>query len=158
MSDSPPCAANAYLSEHAELLLSSFLRLTDKPLIDPDLAARDRYRALFEARFCIVSHGTEPDPVFNYGNRAALALFEMDWEAFTKLPSRRSAEPQLRAERQSLLTQVAEKGFIDDYRGVRVSASGKRFLVEKAIIWNLVDENGDYRGQAAALYQWSDLQ
>ena len=104
-----------------------------------------------------MSHNTEADPIFNYGNRVALNLFEMEWDVSTKLPSRLSAEPQIREERENLLTRVRRYGFIEDYKGVRVSSSGKRFLVEDSIVWNMIDENGTYCGQAAVLYKWSSL-
>ena len=154
---SEPCPENDYLGEQAELILSSFLRMTGRHLVDPGLAGKDRYRTLFEALFCVVSHNTEADPVFNYGNKAALDLFEMNWADFTRLPSRHSAEEQNREEREKLLACVTEYGFIEDYKGVRVSATGKRFLVEDSIVWNMLDENGTYRGQAAVLYKWSKL-
>lgn len=81
----------------------------------------------------------------------------MNWEQLIGLPSRLSAEAPLREERQRLLNNVAEKGYIDDYKGIRISSSGKRFMVEKAIIWNLIDDDGMNHGQAAALYEWSAL-
>ena len=154
---SEPCPENHYLGEHAQLILSSLFRLTARHLVDPECSAYDRYRSLYEAPFCVVSHNTEADPVFNYANKAALQLFEMKWHEFTKMPSRLSAEPQLREERERLLARVTEQGFIDDYTGVRISASGRRFFVEDAIVWNLIDENGAYHGQAAALFKWSEL-
>jgi hypothetical protein len=150
-----PCADNNYLGEHAELILSSFFRMTGRNLIDPELSDKDRYRLLFEAPFCVVSHNTEVDPVFNYGNKVALKLFEMQWDDFTNLPSRLSAERRTREAREALLERVAQHGFIEDYKGERVSSSGKRFFVEDAVVWNLMDENGVYCGQAAALFKWS---
>jgi len=153
-----PCTGNDYLAEQARLILSSLFRMTGRNLFDPGLSDRDRYRSLFEAPFCVVSHNTEADPVFNYGNKVALELFEMKWDDFTKLPSRLSAEPYVREEREKLLARVRKYGFIEDYKGVRVSSSGKRFLVENSIVWNMIDENGTYRGQAAILYKWSALQ
>ena len=154
---SEPCTDNDYPDEQAELILSSLFRMTGRNLVDSGLSGKDRYRALFEAPFCVVSHNTEADPVFNYGNKVALELFEMKWAEFTKLPSRLSAEPQIREEREKLLAHVRKYGFIEDYKGVRVSSSGKRFLVEDSIVWNMIDENGTYRGQAAVLYKWSPL-
>ena len=53
-------------------------------------------KALFEAPFAVLAHGTQPDPIFFYGNATALRLWEMSFEAFTRLPSRMSAEPMLR--------------------------------------------------------------
>jgi hypothetical protein len=152
-----PSAANDYLGKHAELILSSFSRLTGKNLVDPTLTDSERYRTLFEAPFCVLSHGTEADPIFNYGNKTALQVFEMTWPDFTKLPSRLSAEQQVREEREKLLQRVTQYGFIDDYKGVRIASSGKRFMVEEAIVWNLTDEQDRYQGQAAVLYKWSAL-
>lgn len=154
---SEPCAKNNYLGGHAELILSSFLRLTGKKLVDAKLSHIERYQALYEAPFCVVSHNTELDPIFNYANKTALQIFAMDWDQFTNLPSRLSAEQQVREEREKLLARVTQYGFIDNYKGVRVSATGQRFQVEDAVVWNLIDENECYRGQAAALFKWSVL-
>lgn len=133
--------------DQARLILSSFSRLLGRDLVD-------RSQNLFDAPFAVLSHGTQADPIFNYGNKTALDLFEMEWDDFVQLPSRFSAEEQNREERERLLAQVNEFGFIDDYKGVRISSTGKRFMVEDAIVWNLIDDAGIYRGQAAALYKW----
>ena len=60
-------------------------------------------------------------------------------------------------ERDALLKRVSEQGFIDDYQGVRISNTGKRFLIEDAVVWNVIDSAGKFRGQATALYKWSPL-
>jgi len=109
----------------------------------------DRERALYHFSDVVVAHGTEADPLFFYGNRAALALFEMSWDAFTRLPSRLSAEPLLREEREAMLEEVRQHGISKTYTGTRISASGKRFRIEKARVWNLLDAEGRLRGQAA---------
>jgi hypothetical protein len=114
-------------------------------------------QALDAAPYAVVSHDTQPDPIFNYGNRLALQLFEMTWKDFTALPSRLSAEPMLQEERERLLAGVSERGYIDDYTGVRISATGKRFLIRNAIVWNLLDERGNPCGQAALLKNWQPL-
>ena len=151
-------------SEQAHLILSSFLQVTGKHLIEPDAEAdseadaeADLDQALFEAKFCVLSHNDDSDPIFNYGNRVALELFELNWEELISLPSRLSAEPQRREERQRLLKEVAEKGYIDNYQGVRVSSSGRRFMVKKSVVWNLINDAGQYRGQAAVLLDWQML-
>jgi hypothetical protein len=155
---SEPSESNGYLAEHAGLLAESYRRWMGRDLIPPAPDAVDRARALFEAPFAVVSHGTEGDPVFNYGNRTALRLFEMTWEEFTRLPSRLSAEPVHRDERQRLMDEVARNGFISDYRGVRISKNGKRFFIEQAIVWNLLDDDGALRGQAAMFSDWRYLE
>lgn len=140
-----------------QLLLDSFHRWTGRELIARTGSHEDQAAALFAAPFVVVSHGAEEDPVLNYGNRVALGLWELDWEPFTKTPSRLTAESVNRTERERMLAQAASCGFIDDYRGVRISSTGRRFLVEKAIVWNVVDEAGRKLGQAATFSRWSFL-
>ena len=135
--------------------MSSYHRLTGKYLIDrsqPDL-----WQACWTAPRVIVAHGIETDPIFFYGNQLALGLFELGFAEFTQLPSRYSAEPLLREERDALLTRVRDHGFIDDYAGVRVSASGRRFRIQQATVWNLLDERGRRHGQAATFEHWLPL-
>lgn len=128
------------------LIIESFERLLRRPLVVP---GDDPVAALWEAPEAVVAHGTEDDPVFFFGNRAALAAFECDVAAFTAMPSRLSAEAPLREERQMLLDRVSRGGFIDDYAGMRISATGRRFRIENAVVWNLVDAAGQHCGQAA---------
>ena len=111
-------------------------------------------KALYHAPFAVVSHDTADDPIFNYANKKAMELFEMDWQTITQLPSRKSAEPVNRDERERLLAEVAEHGYIDDYSGIRISASGRQFRIEGATVWNLVDRQGGYAGQAAIFSNW----
>ena len=153
MQFSAPSVVNYYLAEHAQLLLSSYQRLTGKVLMS-DASPQ----ALYEAPFCLVSHNTAVDPIFNYANQTALALFDMQWRDFTQLPSRLSAANVNRAERARLLAAVASDGFIDDYAGERVSSTGQRFWIEQATVWNLVNEQGVYCGQAAMFAHWSYLE
>jgi len=87
--------------------------------------------------------------VFFFGNAAALAAFETDVEAFTRMPSRLSAEPALREERARFMDRVTRDGFADGYRGWRISAQGRRFLIEGGTVWNLTDAAGALHGQAA---------
>ena len=89
--------------------------------------------------------------------KTAQNLWEMNWQQFTKTPSRLSAEPVNREERARMLQQASTKGYINDYRGVRISSTGKHFLIEKAIVWNLANSEGEYCGQAATFSQWSFL-
>ncbi|MBW4527367.1 MAG: MEKHLA domain-containing protein [Phormidium tanganyikae FI6-MK23] len=134
--------------EHAQRLIKSFQHWTGKSLIEmPEV--------LFEAPFVVVSHGMEPDPIFNYGNQQALTLWEMDWETFTRTPSRKSAEPVSQEERSRLLAQAKIQGYINDYRGVRISSTGKRFWIEDVILWTVLDEINQPCGQAATFLRWT---
>jgi len=127
------------------LIAESYQRLTGKPLLETPFDAL----AMWHAPKAIVAHGTEADPVFFYGNRLALQLFEMSFEEFTQLPSRFSAEPLARDARAALLERVTRLGFVDDYSGVRIASSGRRFTISSATVWNLLDATEGYHGQAA---------
>lgn len=146
---------DAGIQQWCGLLLESYGHWTKRALMPPAGTPEERARALFEAPFVVVSHGMEADPVLNFGNRVALDLWEMPWDQFTRTPSRVTAEPPDQAERARMLAQAEERGFIDDYRGVRISARGKRFLVHRAVVWKVVDGAGRKRGQAATFDSWT---
>ncbi len=145
------------LTQHIDLLLKSYKKWTGKELADIKGEPGQIAEHIFNAPFALVSHDTQDDPVFNYGNRTALELFELDWDEFTKLHSRKSAEPVDREERARLFKRVTENGYIDDYRGIRISSSGRRFEIRDATVWNVVDEEGIYKGQAAFFDKWKFL-
>lgn len=113
--------------------------------------------ALYTAPFALLAHDGGHDPRFTYANLAAQRLWERPWEEFVGLPSRLSAEPDDRATRARMLAEVAETGYIANYSGVRVSASGQRFLIADAHVWNLVDATGVRVGQAARIGSWQAL-
>lgn len=141
----------------AAVILSSYRRWIGSDLLPPQKSPDALAQSLFDAPFVVISHGTEEDPVLNYGNRTALTLWELSWEEFTKMPSRSTAEPMEQAERARLLDEVSRKGFMEGYQGVRISKTGRRFRVEKAVVWNLVDGQDRCRGQAATFSRWTYL-
>jgi hypothetical protein len=142
---------------HVQLLLDSFARLLGRELVLRAGSPADQATRLWQAPFVVVSHGTEADPVLNYGNARALTLWEMTWEELTQTPSRLTAEPVHRDERARLLARTREHGFVDDYAGIRISKTGRRFRIEQAIVWNLTDAVGHHRGQAATFDRWTPL-
>jgi hypothetical protein len=147
-----------YDTNFFRLLAGSYRRLLGRPLVpegmDDDRAAHWLYD---EAPFGVLAHNTADDPVFVYGNSFAQRCFDYSWEELTSLPSRLSAEAPERAERQRFLEQVERHGFIDGYRGVRIARSGRRFWIEDATVWQLFDEAGTRRGQAAMLPRVVDI-
>jgi hypothetical protein len=112
---------------------------------------------LFEHNAVVLAHNTAADPTFVFANRSAMRLWEYSWSEIIGLPSRLTAEPDLRPNREQLLARVREFGFIDDYSGVRVSKSGQRFLIEKATVWNILAQSGEHIGQAATFSHWTHL-
>ncbi|HKN86631.1 MAG TPA: MEKHLA domain-containing protein [Nitrospiraceae bacterium] len=143
--------------EWVQSLLTSYHHWTGRELIERDGSADQQASALFSAPFVVVSHGGQTDPLLNYGNRAALDLFEMTWEDLCRTPSRLTAEPIEQAERARMLTEARARGYIVDYRGVRISKTGRRFIVEHALVWNVLTADGMLAGQAATFSQWKRL-
>lgn len=145
------------ISTLSRLIVQTHARWTGRELVDLSLTDEALASALWELDAVVVSHGTQADPVFQYGNRKALELFEMDWDRFTRMPSRLSAEPVHQTGRQRLLDEVRTHGYSEAYSGIRVSSSGKRFRIENATIWNLLDAQGVLHGQAACFSEWIPL-
>ena len=158
MTESPrPCEENSFMAEHIAILRNSFRHWTRRELVDYQMSDVEAARYLFHAPLALVSHNAAKDPVFNYGNETALALFGMTWEELTALPSRLSAEVANQEQRARLLAEVSTRGFVDDYQGVRIGRHGRRFLIENAVVWNLLDSSGGYCGQAAMFQSWKYL-
>jgi len=135
--------------EHVKLLLDSYKKFVKKELINRSGNIKTDFERIEKADFIVVSHNGANDPILNYGNYAALKTWELGWDDFTKTPSRKTAELDLREKRQEMLAIAHENGFFDNYEGIRVSATGKRFMIKNAVIWNVVNEGGDKIGQAA---------
>ncbi|MBW8833916.1 MAG: MEKHLA domain-containing protein [Paraburkholderia graminis] len=141
-----------------QLLSDSYARLLGVPLVPQPMSAADAAEWLYEhAPFAVLAHNTDPDPVFIYGNKAAQRRFEYSWDEITRLPSRLSAEAPNREERQQFLARVERLGYEAGYKGVRVTQSGRRFMIEEATLWQLLDEQGKLHGQAVVIPRTRDL-
>lgn len=145
-------------TDHVAILLDSYRRHFDELLVPAQDDLNRVLEVLWNADFALLSHGTESDPVFNFANITALKLFEMEFKDFIQLPSRKSAEAATQKERGKLLAEVTKNGCIRNYAGIRISSSGKRFYIEDARVWNLIDEDGQYYGQAAMFDSWQHME
>lgn len=149
-----PSPANNYYANHVSRLCGSYERLLGRALVAAQGSPNDQASAVYNAEFVVLSSGLEADPLFNYANRTGLNLFELDWPSLIKLPARESAEADLQEKRERLMQRVRDNGFIEDYAGVRISASGRRFTIEAATVWNVIDDDGEMYGQAATFKTW----
>lgn len=147
----------ADIIRHSLRLAKSYQQWTGEKLAanasSPDEIAHD----LFHAPFVLLSHGMEADPVLNYGNQQALDLWEITWPELICMPSRLTAEPNERQSRAQLLNQAAQQRYIQNYQGIRISTTGRRFRISNAEIWDVWDEQGQKCGQAARFSQWQWL-
>ena len=146
-----------WVIEWTQYVLDNYVHLVKQELITREGTIQEQAKRLFASPFIVASHGLQDDPILNYGNQTALDLWEMDWGQFTQTPSRLTAEPVNREERARMLEQARTHGYISDYRGIRISRSGKRFLVERATVWNIKKPDGTPLGQAATFSDWTFL-
>ncbi|MDG2383705.1 MAG: MEKHLA domain-containing protein [Pirellulaceae bacterium] len=153
MADDEIWKSTAWIA-HTRLLLDSYERWLGTALISRQTSELQQSKELFEVPFVVLSHGTQADPILNYGNAVALKLWEMDVTTFTQTPSRYTAEPVQRDDRAAVLARTTRDGYVDDYRGIRISGSGKRFQIDRATVWNLVGPQGTDAGQAATFTDW----
>ena len=148
---------NESVIAQAQIIARSLKHFAGRELLAGNFTPAELAEKVFHAPFVLVAHGTEADPVLNYGNAAALALWEMPWPELTRTPSHLTAEAPNREERARLLETVKTRGFIDDYSGVRISKTGRRFRIAQATVWNLVSSDGKPCGQAAMFAHWEFL-
>lgn len=142
---------------HTQLMLDSYSKLVGHELIERSGDEVDEAKRLFSVPFAVVSHGNQEDPILSYGNATALALWEMSIADLLVTPSRETAEPVHREERARLLERTSRDGYVDNYKGVRITSTGKRFMIEQATVWNLVDDHMNVVGQAATFSECNFL-
>ncbi|MGF6485890.1 PAS domain S-box-containing protein [Paraburkholderia sp. JPY419] len=141
-----------------QLLSGSYARLVGHRLVPHVMSVIEATEWLYEhAPFAVLAHNTDPDPVFIYGNKAAQRRFGYSWNEITRLRSRLSAEAPNREERQQFLERVQRLGYETNYRGVRVTKSGERFIIEQATLWQLLDADGTLHGQAVVIPRTRDI-
>jgi len=151
------CFRQAAWIERTQRMLDSYRHWLGQDLIERTGDPLDDSRQLFDAPFVVVAHGQEADPILNYANRTALELWEADLDTLLAMPSRLTAEPVHRDDRARLLERTARDGYVDDYQGIRIAASGRRFRIHRATVWNVLDETGGKIGQAATFDSWQFL-
>ncbi|HMG02675.1 MAG TPA: MEKHLA domain-containing protein [Edaphobacter sp.] len=134
------------------LLRDSYHRLTGLSLLPDKIDESHAPEWLYKrALFGLLAHNTSADPIFIYGNQTAQSLFGYSWDELITLPSRLSAEALERDERQRFLERVQRNGFVSGYSGIRITKNGRRFRIENATVWELIDNTGKHHGQAAVL-------
>ncbi len=152
-----PTSDNRFQADHAALLLHSYETALGRPLLTSTGGPIATAEALYHAPFVVLSHDGAKDPVFTYGNQRAQDLWDTTWEALTQMPSRLSAEADERDARAKMLASLNEQGYLDNYTGIRISTTGRRFFIKQAVIWTLWDDAGRQVGQAATFSETEPL-
>lgn len=131
----------------------SYRQLTGEDVVEDD-SSGDIGDALYEADDLLLCHDGAADPLFTYANEAAQQVFELGWNEFIGMPSRLSAAPDAQTDRNELISQATESGFFTGYSGVRVSSSGRKFVIQDAVLWRVSDEAGHVLGLACRVPKW----
>jgi MEKHLA domain len=98
---------------------------------------------VYFAPFVVVSHDAGADPLFTYGNQAALELWEMSWEELTQMPSRQAAPAAERAQRARLLAGCKAKALSKAIAVVASRGGGSAFRSKTppyGISWTLRED------------------
>ena len=142
------------LLTHLEIIKNSYTLLTRREL--PLSLDASLIRAFDKCPFPIASHDNSSEPLFNYANHAALNLFKRTLNEMMGLPSKASALPVDQDERSKILEQVTQYGFIEHYQGKRVASDQSIFYIQDATVWNLLDQEKKYYGQAVIIFKTSN--
>lgn len=123
-------------------------------LLNTNIVVEDNsvYETIYnDNRYVLITHGTEVDPIYNFGNRAALTAFWRSWDNLVELPSAQSVVLQSQDEvrRKELMRQVTEQNYVDDATGIRIRDDGTFLRLVDAVVWNCINDEGIAIGQAA---------
>ena len=146
----------------AAQLISSYRASFGQPLISglPGDASGEQWaQALFAAPIVVVAHDGSPldrgdGPRLIYANRAALTLWDRRWAEMVGMPSQLTAEPSERSSRQTALTAAKQQTAFRGYSGIRINRHGRRFQINNARLWTLINPAGQACGQAACFSSW----
>lgn len=141
---------------HVSLLDRSLKRLTGRGLYERMKVQPSSPKGIYNTvclneRFVLISHGTEANPIYNFGNVAALQAFMRSWHDLM-IPSAESVVLRSQDEtlRNELMQKVTDHGFVEGASGIRVRGDGKFIKLVDAVVWNCYDDdNSTYIGQAA---------
>jgi hypothetical protein len=135
----------------ATVILDSFRRCVGRELIDRSGDAAEDARRLFDLPLAVLAHDTAPQPLLDWANQAAARAFDATPESLLGRPSAATAPADAVADRGKLFEALARDGFVTGYSGVRVSLTGRRFIIDDVTVCALVDEAGRPAGHTAVI-------
>jgi PAS domain-containing protein len=135
----------------AAVILDSFRRLLGRELIGRTGDAGEDARRLFELPLGVLAHDTATTPLLDWANRAAAAAFDATPEELLGRPSAATAPADASADRERLFETLRRHGFVTGYTGMRITTTGRRFLIEDVTVLELRDGRGNPAGHAAII-------
>jgi len=135
----------------AREILDSYARLLGRELIPRSGDAAEDARRLFDLPLAVLAHDTSPQPLLDWANQAAAMAFDATPEALLGLPSAATAPADAVADRGKLFEALARDGFVTGYSGVRISLTGRRFVIDDVTVLEVTDAAGSPAGHAAVI-------
>jgi hypothetical protein len=132
-------------------ILDSYLRLLGRDLVERSGDEADDARRLFDLPLAVLAHDTSPVPLLDWANGAAARAFDAAPEALLGRPSADTTPADAVADRRALFDVLARRGFVTGYSGVRVSLTGRRFMIDDVTVFALADAAGRPAGHAAVI-------
>ena len=146
-----PEKRSAAWAARAAAILDSFRRLLGRELIDRSGDPREDARRLFELPLGVLAYDTAATPLLDWANAAAATAFDASPEELVGRPSAATAPADAMADRQELFSLLRRHGFVTGYSGTRISATGRRFVIEDVTVLELRDVCGKPAGHAAII-------
>ncbi|MEI6239551.1 MAG: MEKHLA domain-containing protein [Planctomycetia bacterium] len=135
----------------AAVILDSFRRHIGRDLVERSDDPAEDARRLFDLPQAVLAHDTSPAPLLDWANLAAARAFDATPETLLGRPSADTAPADATADRLALFDVLAHQGFVTGYSGVRVSLTGRRFIIDDVTVFALVDDAGRPAGHAAVI-------
>ncbi len=132
-------------------ILDSYRRLLGHDLIERSGDAAEDARRLFDLPLGVLAHDTSPAPLLDWANLAAARAFDSTPESLLGRPSAATAPADAVADRRALFDVLARQGFVTGYSGVRVSLTGRRFMIDDVTVLEVTDATGRPAGHAAVI-------
>lgn len=140
----------AWIARAGEILAAYRTRL-GVDLVPRSGDAAEDARRLFELPRAVLAHDAQASPRLDWANRAAGVAFDAAPDRLVGLPSVETAPPDAIADRRRLFDALARRGFVTGYSGVRISRTGRRFVIEDVTIFPVADAAGRPAGHAAVI-------
>lgn len=137
--------------DRAAVILDSYRRHLGRDLFPRSGDAAADARTLFDLPAAVLAHDTATPALLDWANRAAAEAFDATPTALLGRPSAATAPVDATPDRQQLFVRLQQHGFVTGYEGVRISLSGRRFVIADVTVYELRDRDGRAAGHAAII-------
>jgi hypothetical protein len=129
-----------------------------RPLLEPEPSEEQRAAAIWEAPFVLMVHDDSEACLLEYGNRAAMALFEMEYLDFFGTSSFALVHPDAEVQQEWIWSlRDAEERF-EKYVVVPrlrlMAASGRALVARDALVFRVDSLEDEPIGQAVVFSKW----